>query len=262
MRLADHFSRSGDVLFRWRGYLPLLLCPLFLIALLDARLPHPVSGAVRAWQVLAVLLALAGLAIRVVAIGTAASGTSERSTVAPRASRLRTTGIYSLVRHPLYVGNTITAVGLAAFTTGWYLPVIVLLLGLLYHERIAAHEEAFLEERFAEEFRAWARAVPAMVPAGGSYIPSDEPFRWRRPFSREIHGLMAIASVVFVLDLFRAWLASGTLDPDPVWTPFFLASAAVFVVFRALKKRTSVFREAEMADGLRAVEMQNVEGRP
>ncbi|MBP1634337.1 MAG: hypothetical protein H6Q10_911, partial [Acidobacteria bacterium] len=25
MKLADHFTRSGDVLFRWRGYMPLLL---------------------------------------------------------------------------------------------------------------------------------------------------------------------------------------------------------------------------------------------
>jgi len=27
MKLADHFTRSGDILFRWRGYLPLLMLP-------------------------------------------------------------------------------------------------------------------------------------------------------------------------------------------------------------------------------------------
>lgn len=242
MKLADHFTRSGDVLFRWRGYLPLLMLPLFALGLIDARLPQPVAPASRILQVVAVAVALAGLAIRVVAIGTAAEGTSERSTVNPRASRLRTTGLYSLVRHPLYVGNTITAIGLAAFTTRWYLPLIVLLLGLLYHERIAAREEAFLEERFGDEFREWAGQVPAMIPGPASYRRSDVRFGWRRPLGSEFHGLMVIASVVFVLDLFRAWLAVGRAVFDPLWTWFFALSALVFVAGTALKKTTGVFR--------------------
>lgn len=242
MKLADHFTRSGDVLFRWRGYLPLLLLPLFVLGLFDARIPQPVPAPTRVWQAMAVLVALVGLAIRVVAIGTAAAGTSERSTVNPRASRLRTSGLYSLVRHPLYAGNTVTAVGLAAFTTRWYVPVIVLLLALLYHERIAAREEAFLEERFGDEFRAWAARVPAMLPVRARYRPSDVPFGWRRPLGSEFHGLMAIASVVFVLDVFRAWLASGRLVFDPVWTWFFASSALLFVTCTVLKKMTGVFR--------------------
>jgi protein-S-isoprenylcysteine O-methyltransferase Ste14 len=242
MKLAEHFTRSGDVLFRWRGYLPLLMLPLFVLGLLDAGLPQPVSASVRLLQVLAVVVALAGLVVRVVAIGTAAEGTSERSTVNPRASRLRTTGLYSLVRHPLYAGNTLTAIGLAAFTTRWYLPAIVLLLGLLYHERIAAREEAFLEERFGDEFRAWAGDVPALVPAPGRYRPSDVPFGWRRPLGSEFHGLMTIAAVVFVLDLFRAWLATGHVVFDPVWTGFFALSAVIFLTCTVLKKTTAVFR--------------------
>ena len=32
VRLADHFSATGDVLFRWRSYLPLVLVPLFLVS--------------------------------------------------------------------------------------------------------------------------------------------------------------------------------------------------------------------------------------
>lgn len=242
MRLADHFIRSGDTLFRWRGQLPLLMLPLFAAGMLEARLPADLSPGLRACQVAATAVALAGLLIRIVAIGTAPEGTSERSTTNPRASRLRTTGLYSLVRHPLYVGNTITAVGLAGFTTRWYLPVIVLLLGLLYHERIAAREEAFLEERFGDEFRRWAETVPAAVPRLSAYVPSDTPFVWRRVLGREFHGLMVIASVVFVLDLARRALADATLRPDPLWAWFFGLSAAVFLTCSVAKKTTGVFR--------------------
>lgn len=241
MKLLDQIPKSGDALFRWRGQLPLLLLPLFLIGLAGAGLPQPVPAWVRSWQIVSLAIALAGLAIRVVAVGTAPAGTSERSTTSPRASELRTTGLYSVVRHPLYLGNTVTAVGLACFTVTWSVPAVVLLLGLLYHERIAAREEVFLEERFGDAFRAWAGLVPAMVPRLSGYVRSTTPFAWRRVLGREFHGLFVIGAVLFVLDLWRAFLATGRLVFDPLWTSFFLVTALAFVVGLALKRLTRIF---------------------
>ncbi|HEY3382955.1 MAG TPA: isoprenylcysteine carboxylmethyltransferase family protein [Vicinamibacterales bacterium] len=242
MRLIDHFTGSGDTLFRWRGQLPLIMLPLLVLGLFDARLPASVPPGLRAWQVVSFLVALSGLALRVVAIGTAPAGTSERSTTNPRASRLRTTGVYSLVRHPLYLGNSLTAVGLACFTTTWYVPIIVGLASLLYHERIAAREEAFLEDRFGDQFRAWAVRVRAAIPRLSTYVPSDTPFIWRRVLGREFHGLLVIGAVLFVLDLARAAFATGRLVFDPLWTTVFGVTATVFMVCSLLKKHTAVLR--------------------
>jgi protein-S-isoprenylcysteine O-methyltransferase Ste14 len=242
VKLLDQIPRSGDWLFRWRGQLPLLMLPLLLLGLLDARLPDPVSPAVRAWQFAALAVALSGLAVRIVAIGTAPAGTSERSTTNPRASELRTSGLYSIVRHPLYVGNTLTAVGCACFTTAWYLPVIVALIAILYHERIAAREEVFLEGRFGEAFLRWTDSVPAMIPRLSGYVRSTTPFVWRRVAGREFHGLFVIGAVLFVLDLARAALATGRLVFDPFWTSLFLLTAAIFVVCTLLKKTTRLFK--------------------
>jgi protein-S-isoprenylcysteine O-methyltransferase Ste14 len=238
VKLLDQIPRSGDWLFRWRGQLPLLMMPLFLLGLWDAGLPEPLPPAVRAWQIAALAIALAGLVIRVVAIGTAPAGTSERSTTDPRASELRTSGLYSVVRHPLYLGNTLTAVGFACFTAVWYLPVIVALVGILYHERIAAREEVFLEGRFGETFLRWADQVPAMIPRLSGYARSTTPFVWRRVAGREFHGLFVIGAVLFVLDVARAALATGRLVFDPLWTTLFLLTAAIFVVCTLLKKTT------------------------
>jgi protein-S-isoprenylcysteine O-methyltransferase Ste14 len=218
------------------------MLPLFVLGLLDARLPDPVPPAVRAWQIAALAVALAGLFIRVVAIGTAPAGTSERSTTNPRASELRTSGLYSVVRHPLYVGNTLTAVGFACFTAVWYLPIIVGLIGVLYHERIAAREEVFLEGRFGEVFLRWADRVPAMIPRLSGYVRSTTPFVWRRVVGREFHGLFVIGAVLFVLNLSRAALATGRLVFDPLWTALFLITAAIFLVCTVLKKTTRLFQ--------------------
>jgi protein-S-isoprenylcysteine O-methyltransferase Ste14 len=238
VKLLDQIPRSGDWLFRWRGQLPLLMLPLFLLGLIDAKLPASLPPALRIWQFVSLAIAVAGLGLRVVAIGTAPAGTSERSTTNPRASELRTTGLYSVVRHPLYLGNTLTAVGFACFTTVWYLPVVVGLLGILYHERIAAREEVFLESRFGGEFLRWADRVPAMVPRLSGYLRSTTPFAWRRVVGREFHGLFVIGSVLFVLDLARSGLATGRLVFDAFWTGLFVATAAVFVVCAVLKKTT------------------------
>ena len=245
VKLLDRIPSSGDVLFRRRGLLPLLLLPLFLLGLIDARLPATLPAGARAWQLLAFVVALAGLAVRVAAVGTAPPGTSERSTTSPRASELRTTGLYSVVRHPLYLGNTLTAVGLACFTTTWYVPVIVVLLAMLYHERIAAREEVFLEDKFGTEFVRWADRVPAFVPRLSGYVRAGTPFLWRRVLGREFHGLFVIGTVLFALDLARSALATGRLVFDPIWTVIFLVTAAIFIVCSWLKKHTGVLKVEE-----------------
>ena len=37
--IADELSTTGDVLFRWRSYVPLALLPLFVLSVNDGRLP-------------------------------------------------------------------------------------------------------------------------------------------------------------------------------------------------------------------------------
>ena len=91
--------------------LPLVLLPMLLLPFVLAH-----GAALRlSWEVFAASTALSGEVIRFFVSGTAPAGTSERSTTAPRAAILNTTGIYSVVRHPLDIANTLTMVGLDCF---------------------------------------------------------------------------------------------------------------------------------------------------
>ena len=241
MKLLDQLVQDGDRLFRWRSYLPLALLPVVIAGVMTTAPPFSTRVAERAWECVSVAVALAGLALRVWAVGSAPSGTSERSTVNPRASQLRTTGPYSILRHPLYVANGLMAFGLSLFPGVWYLPLILVPATWLYYERIAIREEAFLSDRFGAEFDAWSSRVPACRPSFASYTRSAIPYSWKKVLRHEFHGLLVIAAGAFAFDVLQESWRAGAWRVDAPWLWFFAASAALFLVFAALKRGTRLF---------------------
>jgi protein-S-isoprenylcysteine O-methyltransferase Ste14 len=97
---------SGRRLFKSRSRVPLTLLPVVILALPESsrvagRLGRSGNLAV---QWLSLSVAFAGVLVRCSAVAYAPDGTSSRETRALRASSLNTTGIYSIVRRPLYLG--------------------------------------------------------------------------------------------------------------------------------------------------------------
>ena len=229
--ITDELATSGDALFRLRSYMPLLLVPIFMLSVLDDRAPTPF-----AWEVVCFVVALCGLLLRAFVVGTAPQGASTRGTRRPTADSLSTRGAYSIVRHPLYVANTLVALGCALLSGTWYLPLIVVLLSFVYHERIAAREEAFLQKTFGEDFRTWASEVPAMVPAFGRYQPSNVPFQLRKVIMQESHGLCAIGTAFLVLDTLEDSARSRIFHVDPAWLAIFVATFIPFLIVVIVKK--------------------------
>lgn len=229
--ITEELSNTGDALFRWRSYMPLVLVPLFATSVLDGRAPTPF-----AWELFCFVVAVCGLLLRVLVIGTAPPGTSARGTRRPSAESLSTLGAYSIVRHPLYLANTLVMVGCALLSGTWYLPVIVLLLSFIYHERIAAREEAFLLHAFGERFLSWAYEVPAMIPSLRKYQPSGVPFQLRKVFLQESHGLSAIGTAFLVLDTVEDSLRSGFFQVDTRWLTIFAVTAIPFLIVLVTKR--------------------------
>jgi protein-S-isoprenylcysteine O-methyltransferase Ste14 len=229
--IADTLPATGDTLFRWRSYMPLVLVPLFVLSVADDRPPTPFG-----WEAVCAVVALSGLFFRAWVIGTAPHGTSSRGTRRPTAASLSTRGAYSIVRHPLYVANTLIALGCALLSGTWYFPTIVLLVSFIYHERIAAREEAFLQDAFGDSFRAWASDVPAMIPSFRRYQASDVPFQTRRVLVQESHGLCAIGTAFLVLDTIEDSMRIGYFHLDPRWLMFFLLTLVPFAIVVTTKK--------------------------
>lgn len=82
---------------------------------------------------------------------------------AQRAGQLATAGPYAHVRHPQYVGFVLIMIGFflqwPTLVTGLMLPVL-----LIMYWRLARREEREVEAVFGEQYRRYARQVPAFVP--------------------------------------------------------------------------------------------------
>lgn len=238
MTLERELARTGHFLFRWRGCLPLLLALPTLLAMREFRdssgshVPH------EAWALFSMAISFCGLAVRVGTVGFAPGGTSGRNTRRQRASVLNTTGMYSIVRHPLYVGNLIIWLGVSMFCQTWWLTVIFVLVFWIYYERIMMAEEEFLGEQFGDAYLNWAGKTPAFIPALNRWRRPDLPFSLRTVLRREYSGFFAIVVCFFVLESTRHVIVYGQLVFEPHWAVIFLAGLTVYATLRTLKKRT------------------------
>jgi protein-S-isoprenylcysteine O-methyltransferase Ste14 len=123
-----------------------------------ARWPDAARGPL---VVVGALVVLAGIAVFSVAV----SGLGSALTANPAPlddEALRTDGIYSVVRHPIYTGLILTALGFALMTTPWaLLPVALLAVELDLKRRL---EEEWLSATYPT-YAAYRSTVPrALIP--------------------------------------------------------------------------------------------------
>src|SRR5712691_8642627 len=83
--------------------------------------------------------------------------------IIPEARRLVTGGPYSLSRHPVYLGEVVTAIGINLATAGWLGGLAIGYFIVCELLRIR-WEEGVLSRAFPGEYPAYARAVPRYVP--------------------------------------------------------------------------------------------------
>ncbi len=240
MALREEFESNGTWLFRWRSYLPLLLIALFLLALRDYHYPGYSEQLDDLWEGVCLAISFFGLGIRAFTVGYAPRGTSGRNARKQIAETLNTTGLYSVVRNPLYLGNFFMGLGPAMFADMWWLALIYVLAFALYYERIIFTEEAFLRTRFGEAWLEWANRTPAFFPRFGQYAKPPLPFSWRTVLRREYNGFFGVVAAMFLLEVVGDldYLGHFKLDRDWLW--LVSVSCALWAVLRTLKKYTHV----------------------
>jgi protein-S-isoprenylcysteine O-methyltransferase Ste14 len=238
--------RQGHWLFRWRSYLPLLMLPIavevFLASGWMTRAVGPFGEDL--WDSFCLLVALTGLAVRILTVGFVPRGTSGRNTGRQKADVLNTTGMYSLVRHPLYLGNFLVFMGFALLLKSGIFVLFAAVVYLAYYERIILAEEEFLAKRHGAAFLDWASETPVIAPTFRHWVAPALPFSWRSALRREFHTLFLIAVLFFASELLEGMVIErstfvGWIAHEPQWAIFVAASGALYLAVMAIKKTTS-----------------------
>lgn len=235
MLLHDHMSSTGARLFRWRSYLLLAFVPFMILAMVQGDRIEAAFGpaAALAYDALCIALVAGGELIRILTVAFVPRGTSGRNTTGQLATGLNTTGAYSLLRNPLYLGNCLMYVGVALFTQSVVLALVLALVLLPYYERIIAAEESFLVQSFGQPYRDWAATTPAFIPSFRSWVKPALRFSLKTVIRREQASIFGAVLALYLVKLGLHLLGGAALPQGWHWA---LVLAAGFEVVAYLAK--------------------------
>ena len=237
MSLAKELNKQGNLLFKYRGTLPLIILSVaFLVFILKLQAPSAyVNYDYYPFGCLAI--ALFGQFIRLITVGYTADLTSGRNTEGQLANVLNTKGIYSIVRHPLYLGNFFMWLGLCLLTQDLWFTIAFILIYWVYYERIMFAEEAFLINKFGDTYLEWASSRPAFWPNFNIWKSSTSNFNWKKILLNEKNGITALFSLFWLFNFIEIGITSGSWSLKPnFWLYSMLVSMIYYILMKVLMK--------------------------
>jgi len=190
-------AQIGAVLFRHRGWLPLLF--------LGIPLVMPGSTSPFRWEVGLALIAI-GEAIRLAGVAAAGTVTRRRSR---NVQRLVTYGIFAWVRNPLYIGNFLVWMGFVTISgVLWFLPIAILLFAVEY-ELIVRYEEGVLESIFGRDYLEYKNCTPRWIPRPPKGEAEVGEYHWSEAFTSEISTFLQYAALLLAFWIKGHVIAGG-----------------------------------------------------
>jgi protein-S-isoprenylcysteine O-methyltransferase Ste14 len=232
---------QGNWLFKNRSYLPLI----FLFAGLGVYLygeHNEIEGVesflAESFEFICLGICLIGFLIRVHTVGHTPPNTSGRNTKAGQvADELNTTGLYSLVRHPLYVGNFFMWLGIAMLTENLWFTIAFILLYTVYYERIMYAEEQYLIAKFGSNYSDWSKTTPAFIPHFRQYTKAKYAYNSIKVIKKEKNGLVAIFALFWLFEWAGDALENGiTYFEMSGWFYMAIITTILYFVLKVIKK--------------------------
>jgi len=237
MSLVHELEKSGNWLFRRRTWMPAVVLVLAAGYLFIAN--RSVIYFNLTWELICILVTVAGELIRSYTVGHVPRNTSGRNVIDQMADDLNTTGVYSVVRHPLYMGNFLMWLGPVLFLRSVWCVIIFVLAFWIYYERIIFAEEQYLRRKFGEDYDTWAFRVRAVIPRFSNFIRAEHPFSFRNVLTREYNRIVSLFGAFAILDVIRNLAVTGKVYMEPLYITLLVAALIFWAVVRYLVKRTN-----------------------
>lgn len=243
MPLLEEMEIAGNYLFRWRSYIPLMYIVILFSGLPYIEYPFGSHLLGQVWGMICLCISFSGLAIRALTVGSTPNRTSGRNTKMQIADSLNITGMYSIVRNPLYLANFIIILGVMMFFRVWWMLLIYVLFFILYYERIIFAEEMYLRRKFGQEYLDWASMTPAFIPRFKQWKAPSYSFSWKKVLRREYHGVIAVVLAQFLLEIVGDYYIARKVSVDLLWVWIVSVTVLAYVVIRFLHKKTKLLKD-------------------
>lgn len=245
MALIEELEDQGNVLFKNRSFIPIafLASGLGVYLFKVNNMTYPDLG-FNYWLI-CLAVGILGLLVRVYTVGHTPKNTSGRNTTEGQvADELNETGIYSLVRHPLYLGNYLMWLSVAMITADFWYLVAFTFIYWVYYERIMFAEEAFLRRKFGEKYLKWAADKPAFWPKLKSPVTPKYPFSLKKVLKKEKNGVAALFGLFYIFEVAGEYIKWGSFEFKPTfWFWGFVVSTVLYFILKVLKNNTALFEE-------------------
>jgi protein-S-isoprenylcysteine O-methyltransferase Ste14 len=237
MALVHELENSGNWLFKRRSWLPVFIIAAgILMMYLGNR--QAILFDMRD-ELIFLGVSLFGQMIRILTVGFTPKNTSGRNTTNGQiADELNVTGIYSLVRHPLYLGNFFMWLGPVLFLRSTGAIIVFILIYWLYYERIMFAEEQFLRRKFGDIYDKWSETVSPIIPFSFRYISAKLSFSVKNVLKREYNSFINIFIIFTLLDVFRNYFLSERIYLTGMWIWLFAGAGIIWLAVRTVEKRT------------------------
>jgi protein-S-isoprenylcysteine O-methyltransferase Ste14 len=237
MALVHEFERSGNWLFRRRSWLPVFMVAAGIFMMYIGNRQAIIYD--MRDEFIFLVVSLFGQIIRIITVGYAPKNTSGRNTeIGQLADELNTSGIYSIIRHPLYFGNFFMWLGPVLFLRSIGFTLVFILLYWIYYERIMFAEEQFLRRKFGEIYDKWSETVASFMPYSFRYIPPKLSFSIRNVLKREYNSFVNIFIIFLLLDIFRNLFLSERIYITQMWLYLAIGAVIIWAVIRTIHKST------------------------
>lgn len=213
--IKDPEKSFGQTLFKYRGVIPLapLLLTFYLVSWQATN--HSFDIYPFGWLTVCFVISIIGELIRVITVGYSPKGTSGRNTEFQVADVLVTDGIYSMVRNPLYLANSVIWIGITACTQNVTFIVFTAVFITWFYFKIIQTEERYLTEKFGEQYLIWKNQTPTIFPNIKAYCKSSRNWNWRKVLRKEKNGIAAILGIYSMLACI-----STLSESDMSWSTF------------------------------------------
>jgi len=225
MALLEEFEKQGHGLSKYGKMIPFVSLIISYAFLLKGEV-YPDSfyfqetGAEELYENLCLLFSLFGFLVYTYALGTSAPESGKKMKGRP-ADSYPGNGLYSVVRHPKYIGMVIMWMGPALLTGFLWFEIAYLLFCWLYYERIMFAEEMQLRNQLSSNYRNLTEKIPAFIP-NILLFKKARSFNWRKAVLREDNKLSYVMAAFFIFDF-----CSEMIDEKPEVNQFIFSALII-----------------------------------